>query len=279
MIFFVFINVSFAEISSPEKQALLDFYEATNGQNWTKKWNLNEPVATWFGVKVENDKVIGLSLESNNLVGFVPASIGNLTSLEVLNLKKNLLHSAIPSQLFEIESLVDLNLSFNRFVGSLPENIGNAKNLVSVQIFMNQLTGTIPVSIGELENLQVLSVFNNFLTGNLPQTIFDLTNLKELLLNSNRLTGELSSEVTKLKSIKVFSLFDNQLVGQIPSLKQLVNLTELNISYNNFTSFADNSVFKDRLKLTMFDNSDASKTISLLETRTNLESINLIAKN
>jgi hypothetical protein len=33
----------------------VEIYKSTNGDNWKTKWNLNSPVNTWFGVKVEGD--------------------------------------------------------------------------------------------------------------------------------------------------------------------------------------------------------------------------------
>ena len=63
----LFISVnSFAEISSAEKSALTKLYKATNGSKWTKTWDLKSPVSTWFGVEIQNDKVISIKLINNN---------------------------------------------------------------------------------------------------------------------------------------------------------------------------------------------------------------------
>ena len=86
---FLFSVVMKAEVSVSEKSALINLYNATNGANWKAKWDLNAPVSSWYGVKLLNDKVVAIQLQNNNLVGTLPASIGDMKSLEVLNLSFN----------------------------------------------------------------------------------------------------------------------------------------------------------------------------------------------
>ena len=85
-----------ANISSTEKEALVKLYKATNGSQWTNKWDLNAPVTSWYGVKLQNDKVIALNLSSNHLVGQLPNEIGDLVNLQSLNLFKNDISGLIP---------------------------------------------------------------------------------------------------------------------------------------------------------------------------------------
>ena len=56
-----------AEVSVAEKNALTQLYNATNGANWTTKWDLNAPVSSWYGVKVQMDKVIAIQLQNSNI--------------------------------------------------------------------------------------------------------------------------------------------------------------------------------------------------------------------
>ena len=71
-----------ANISNSEKEALVKLYKATNGSQWTNKWDLKASETTWFGVKIQNDHVIALNLSNNHLVGQLPAEIGNLVYLQ-----------------------------------------------------------------------------------------------------------------------------------------------------------------------------------------------------
>ncbi|MFC4738982.1 Two component regulator three Y domain protein [Flavobacterium ponti] len=250
----------FASISDKEKQALIAFNQSTNGQNWTTKWNLNQPVETWYGVTIKNNKVVSISLVSNNLEGKIDGSIKDLMYLETFNVFKNKLNGEVPSEIFNLTNLKNLNLSFNSFSGKLPSNVGNAKSLISLEIFMNQLSGQLPESIGELQNLELLSLFNNSLTGELPQGLFRLNNLKELLLNSNSLSGELNANVANLTKLENLSLFDNKLSGTIPSLEKLTKLNALNLSLNNFRDFEDSSLVSlDRFKLQMYKGNSKEK--------------------
>ena len=77
---------SFAEISSTEKNALVKLNKATKGSQWINKWDLKTPVSSWYGVEIQNDKVISIKLVNNNLNGELPSEIGNLTSLQVLKI-------------------------------------------------------------------------------------------------------------------------------------------------------------------------------------------------
>jgi len=68
----------FAEISSTEKNALIKFNKATKGSQWTNKWDLKASPTTWYGVEIQNDKVISIKLVNNNLNGELPKELGDL---------------------------------------------------------------------------------------------------------------------------------------------------------------------------------------------------------
>ena len=82
-------------IPSAQRQALIDLYNATNGDSWnlrtgwkaaplhTDGFALPGTEGTWRGVTVTADTVTNINLSTNNLVGTLPASIGTLTGLTV----------------------------------------------------------------------------------------------------------------------------------------------------------------------------------------------------
>jgi hypothetical protein len=41
------------------------------------------PVSTWYGIKLEGDKIVSINLSDNNLVGEIPNEIVTLTDLKV----------------------------------------------------------------------------------------------------------------------------------------------------------------------------------------------------
>ena len=98
-----------ASVSLSEKDALVKLYIATNGSQWKNKWDLNEPVSKWYGVKLSEDKVISLDLSNNNLVGELPAEIGSLIYLQKLKLTRNSISGVIPESIGNMKLLKIIN--------------------------------------------------------------------------------------------------------------------------------------------------------------------------
>ncbi|MDZ7876198.1 MAG: hypothetical protein U5L45_00930, partial [Saprospiraceae bacterium] len=58
-IFLLFAAVSLAAQGSRQGDslALVDLYNSTNGANWTNKWNLAQPMTSWYGITLTNGRV------------------------------------------------------------------------------------------------------------------------------------------------------------------------------------------------------------------------------
>ena len=228
-----------------EREALIAFYEATDGPNWTssENWLTNAPLESWWGVDVgTNGQVTGLDLGYNALRGPIPPAIGNLSSLYSLNLRGNWgLTGPLPPEFFDLNNLQQLYLYSVGLAGPLPPEIGrlteltrvdlgrtglggplpaefgNLVNLVTLRLADNDLIGPIPPELGKLTRLLSLSLWGNEFTGVIPPELGNLANLTRLDLEGNQLTGSIPSELGQLGRLEVLWLNDNALTGPIPA--------------------------------------------------------------
>lgn len=178
-----------AQVSLQEKQILLDLYTATDGQHWTNKWDLQDPVENWHGISIENDKVTEISLLFNNLNGTLPASLGHLKNLRILELSFNPISGTIPSELGNLKELEILAINGANLRGNIPVELGNLSNLKHLHLSSNQLTGIVPSSLGYLPEIEVFNVFDNQLGGALPVQLGYGVHLKELMVAKNNFTN------------------------------------------------------------------------------------------
>lgn len=182
---FCFTFIATAQISSIEKQTLIDFFNSTNGNEWNTAWDLDQPESTWHGLTIKNNKVVEIELGFNNLQGEIPVSIGNLEHLESLRLFFNQIGGSIPVEISNLKNLKTLDLTSNALSGSLPAEIGNLNNLEVLLLSSNNLTGMLPSEISKLNKLNTLIVFDNHFYGDFPYAISELSNLKELIVANN----------------------------------------------------------------------------------------------
>lgn len=206
--------------------ALIAFYNATDGPNWTNTWDLTQPKSSWRGITLNDEGcVLYFQLTWNSMDGSIPAEIGNLKHLEKLVLTSNGLTDTIPNEIAELTRLQILNLNGNKLTGNIPTQLKKLKNLTELDLASNNLNGNIPVEISELYNLKILYLFRNYLTGEIPGELEYLTNLERLCLDHNALSGNIPGELGNLNNLETLGLSTNQLKGKIPI--QLSNLGKI----------------------------------------------------
>jgi Leucine-rich repeat (LRR) protein len=230
-----------AQVPPVEREALIAFYNSTDGDNWTNSDNWLGAVdteCTWHGVSCSDGHVVSLVMISNQLNGTLPTQLGNLTNLEMLWLYSNQLSGSIPSQIGNLTNLRDLRLGSNQLNGTLPPEMGNLDNLGVLSLYSNQLSGPIPAQFGNLSSLTVLSLNGNQLTGSIPAEIGNLANLELLYLNANQLSGAIPPQLGNLGNVTAMDLSFNQLRGSIPP--QIGNLSSVTTLFLNSNRLSGN---------------------------------------
>ncbi|XP_010424584.1 PREDICTED: receptor-like protein kinase 2 [Camelina sativa] len=71
-----------------------------------------------------------VDLSMNKLQGEIPASLGNLRSLNVLNLSNNEFSGSIPQSFGDLDKLESLDLSHNNLSGEIPKTLSKLRKLV-----------------------------------------------------------------------------------------------------------------------------------------------------
>ena len=122
--------------------ALTDFYNDLNGAGWTDNtgWLSGDP-SGWFGVSTNNNRVMTISLPSNNLAGNITASFQNLTGLETLNISDNEINSLTDISGLPVLSSADVRDNLLQF-----ESLENNFNVTGI-IYGSQKVALEPLDI------------------------------------------------------------------------------------------------------------------------------------
>ncbi|GLU02949.1 hypothetical protein SLE2022_201780 [Rubroshorea leprosula] len=178
-----------------------------------------------------------LELQENQFTGKVPKDIGQLGQLQILFLDINNLSGEIPDSFGNLTLLSVLNLEQNKLNGSIPSSLGNCQKLLILKLSQNDLSGSIPKELFSISDLSiVLNLSHNHLVGSLPLEVGQLRNLDALDVSNNLLSGEIPSSLSGCISLEVIHLDRNHFRGSIPeSLSSLRGIRELDLSVNNLT--------------------------------------------
>ncbi|KAM7467749.1 hypothetical protein LguiB_015311 [Lonicera macranthoides] len=218
----------------------------------------------WLVNLSSGGSLVELNMYGNRLRGSVPETLGNLVSLEKLDLSfcelrgeipksfRNLIHlrsfelyySEISGKLPEFfqtlaldaeKSLEYLGLEGNQFSGSLPD-FTRFSSLRELRLADNELNGSFPESFGKISSLVFLDLSRNQMTGPLPDLAF-LPSLRELYLTSNKLNGTIPKSLGQLSKLEILDVLSNSFEGTISEahLSNLSKLNTLDLSFNSLT--------------------------------------------
>ncbi|XP_076936786.1 uncharacterized protein LOC143604082 [Bidens hawaiensis] len=219
-----------------------------------RSWNDSLPFCMWRGVTCNrrNQRVTSLNLTGEDLVGGIPRSISNLTSLENLFLSENPLGGSIPNSFNQLKELRELGLRENGLFGVFPSSSFNLSRLEFLDNALNQLQGTPPTNLClNLPHLRILEIDCNNYNGFLPPSISNCSRLEIFDAGTNDFKGEIKTDLGKLQKLQCLghgnNNFEMDCKNLFDSLSNCSNLETLALgksgltgalpkSFGNFTS-------------------------------------------
>nr|KYP37606.1 putative LRR receptor-like serine/threonine-protein kinase At3g47570 family [Cajanus cajan] len=255
----LFIGVSSATLSiTTDTEALISFKSQLSNDtlNTLSSWNHNSSPCNWTGVLCDRlgQRVTDLDLSGLGLSGHLSPYIGNLSSLQTLQLQNNQLTGVIPDQIGNLLSLRVLNLSSNMFEGKLPSNISHLIDLQLLDLSSNRILSMIPDDISSLKKLEVLKLGRNSLYGAIPASLGNISSLKNISFGTNSLTGWIPSDLGRLHDLIELDLTLNNLNGTVPpSIYNLSSLVNFALASNSFWGEIPQDVGHKLPKLLVFN--------------------------
>ena len=223
----------------------------------SRNWLSYNPLNEWIGVTTSGGRVTELVLTQERLrrglSGKVPPAFGLLSGLRKLDLSNQPdLTGELPATLGNLTSLQSLVIVESGISGALPPELGNLTSLENMIIVDCGLSGSLPSEFGNLANLSELHLWGNELSGSIPSELGNLGNLTKLNLRSNKLSGQIPPQLGNLAKLKTLYLDDNNLSGELPAqLGKISNLDRVSFWDNNLTWAAgyENGILADTVAL------------------------------
>ncbi|KAF8109284.1 hypothetical protein N665_0098s0012 [Sinapis alba] len=232
-----------------QRDALWEFksefhLNGTAANEKTQTWRNNSDCCSWYGITCDSKtgNVVELNLWSSSLNGPLKSSSGlfKLQYLQSLNLNSNNLAGILPDSIGNLKYLRDLSLAGCNLFGKIPSSLGNLSHLTHLDLDGNGFTGELPDSMGNLNQLTKLLLASSKLSGNFPHVLLNLTKLTAINLVSNQLEGTLPSNMSSLSKLEFFDIGSNSFSGFVPSsLFMIPSLIHLKLERNHFNGLLE----------------------------------------
>ena len=179
------------------RKALIEFYQAMNGDNWFNRdnWCSDKPLNEWYGICAydnnagsQSGQVYNLWLGGNNLAGELPKCITQMGPIHELTIGDTNLKGGIPDFLANLYDLDVLDLSNCGLSGDIPEFISKYPYLRRLSLSMNHFDGPLPEKLildlfdkkEETPSEFSFSLTNNSFSGKVPESIRNHKRFSEL---------------------------------------------------------------------------------------------------
>ncbi|XP_008645599.1 receptor like protein 22 isoform X2 [Zea mays] len=209
-------------------------------------------------------QTVYLKLSDNNIAGYIPPTLCNLTYLKVLDLANNDFRGKVPSCLIEDGNLNILNLRGNRFEGELTyKNYSSQCDLRTIDINGNNIQGQLPKALSQCTDLEVLDVGYNNIVDVFPSWLGNLSNLRVLVLRSNQFYGTLDDPFTSgnfqgyFLGIQIIDIALNNFSGYVKPqwFKMFKSMREKNNNTGQILGHsASNQYYQDTVAITVKGN-------------------------
>ncbi|KAJ0800156.1 putative leucine-rich repeat-containing, plant-type, leucine-rich repeat domain superfamily [Helianthus annuus] len=190
------------------------------------------------------------SVSNNNLVGPIPQSICNASSLAVLDLSNNSLNGSLPSCLAEetTKTLKVLNLRGNNLTGIVLDVFPESCGLQTLDLSRNHLQGPLPQTLVKCKDLTVLNLGHNMITDNFPCWLNNLSKLHVFVIRSNRFHGNITCLGLGSNSLQIIDIASNRFSGVLlptlfTSFQGIVNKAQSGLSYLYFKHPANSAIY------------------------------------
>ncbi|KMT13255.1 hypothetical protein BVRB_4g085170 [Beta vulgaris subsp. vulgaris] len=180
-------------------------------------------------------RLVTLAVSETRITGQIPEEIGQIATLQTLSLEDNQLGGPLPKSLGNLRNLRTLVLASNFFNGTIPETFVNLKNITELRLNGNMISGKIPDFIGNITSLVKLDIQGTSMEGPIPSTISLLTNLRTLRISDLNTARTPFPNLVNLTKLGTLVLRNCLITGHIPDHIQNLNLTHLDLSYNQLS--------------------------------------------
>jgi len=235
-----------AQVSEAEREALIDLYHATGGDDWhdNEGW-LGEAGSEceWHGVhclgEADNDAYVSiLRLPGNRLGGLLPETLVDLERVRMIDLRANQIGGPVPPSLGDLPELHSLDLGGNNLTGPVPgellaspaytiklddnqldgytEPAGSSQDSITLDLSGNPISSLPPASWRDAGALVVLYLNRAALNGEIDFGHHPWPGLRQLFLDDNTISGLQGISPGTLTDLRRLSLADNEIATSWP---------------------------------------------------------------
>lgn len=179
-----------------------------------------------------------LVLRNCRIFGPLTDKLGQFKNLDTLDLSDNFISGHVPLSLGELSTLRVVDLSLNRLNGTLSQiHFSNLTRLLDFKASGNSLTFNVSLDWFPPFQLEVLGLKSCDLGYQFPPWLHSQKHLTYLDISKTGIVDTIPTWVWKnLSQINYLNLSHNHIYGEIPNLTEVSQLESLDLSSNNLSS-------------------------------------------